>query len=46
MAWMAVGWPCGVCGGGVGGDTMHCASCHRWVHRGVMVSGGMCRMMG
>jgi len=29
----AVGWPCGVCGEGVGGGSLQCAGCQRWVHR-------------
>ena len=32
-----VGWPCGVCGGGVGDGSMQCAGCLRWVHGGVVV---------
>jgi len=28
----AVGWPCGVCGGGIGNSSIQCASCWRWVH--------------
>ena len=29
----AVGWPCGVCGGGVGSNSMQCISCQKWVHK-------------
>lgn len=25
-------WPCGVCGKGVGGNSILCTKCHRWVH--------------
>jgi len=28
----AVGWLCGVCGGGVDGGSMQCAGCRRWGH--------------
>jgi len=30
---VAVGWPCGVCGGGIGGGSVQCAGCQRLVHR-------------
>jgi len=29
----AAGWPCGVCGRGVGSNSIQCTSCHKWVHR-------------
>jgi len=29
----AVRWPCGVCGIGVGSNSMQCTSCKKWVHR-------------
>jgi len=29
----AVRWPCGVCGRGVGNDSIQCTSCKKWVHR-------------
>jgi len=29
----AVGWPCGVCGRGVGNNSIQCTSCQKWVHR-------------
>jgi len=29
----AVRWPCGVCGRGVGNNSIHCTSCQKWVHR-------------
>jgi len=28
----AVGWPFGVCGEGIGGDSLQCNSCRGWVH--------------
>jgi len=28
----AVRWPCGVCGRGVGNNSIQCASCQKWVH--------------
>jgi len=37
----AARWPCGVCGRGVGNNSVHCTSCQKWVHRkcsGIMVS--------
>jgi len=29
----AVRWPCGVCGRGVGNNSVQCTSCQKWVHR-------------
>jgi len=29
----AVRWPCGVCGRGVGNNSIQCTSCTKWVHR-------------
>jgi len=26
-------WLCGVCGKGVGSNSIQCTSCHKWVHR-------------
>jgi len=26
-------WPCGVCVGGVGNNSIQCTSCQKWVHR-------------
>jgi len=26
-------WPCGVCGRGVGNNSVQCTSCRKWVHR-------------
>ena len=37
----AVRWPCGVCGRGVGNNSIQCTSCQKWVHRkcsGIKVS--------
>jgi len=29
----AARWPCGVCGRGVGSNSIQCASCQKWVHK-------------
>jgi len=29
----AARWPCGVCGRGVGGNSIQCTRCHKWVHK-------------
>jgi len=29
----AVRWPCGVCGRGVGNNSIQCTSCKMWVHK-------------
>ena len=29
----AARWPCGVCGRGVGSNSIQCTSCQKWVHR-------------
>jgi len=29
----SVDWPCGVCGRGVGNNSIQCTSCQKWVHR-------------
>jgi len=29
----AVRWPCGVCGRGVGNNSIQCTNCQKWVHR-------------
>jgi len=29
----AARWPCGVCGRGVGSNSIHCTSCQKWVHK-------------
>ena len=28
-----VKWPCGVCGRGIGNNSIQCTSCQKWVHR-------------
>ena len=28
----AVRWPCGVCGRGIGNNSIQCTSCQKWVH--------------
>jgi len=46
MVWQrAAGWPCGVCNGGVGGSSLQCAGCQKWVHgRCGGVGGSMSRV--
>jgi len=29
----AARWPCGVCGTGVGSNSIQCTSCQKWVHK-------------
>jgi len=29
----AARWQCGVCGRGVGSNSIQCTSCHKWVHK-------------
>jgi len=29
----AARWPCGVCGRGVGSNSIQCTNCHKWVHK-------------
>ena len=29
----AARWPCGVCGRGVGSNSIQCTCCHKWVHK-------------
>jgi len=29
----AARWSCGVCGRGVGSNSIQCTSCHKWVHK-------------
>jgi len=29
----AARWPCGVCGRGIGNNSIECTSCQKWVHR-------------
>jgi len=29
----AARWACGVCGRGVGSNSIQCTSCHKWVHK-------------
>ena len=31
-------YPCGMCRQGVGDNPIKCVACHRWVHKGVVVS--------
>jgi len=42
----AVRWPCGVCGRGVGNNSMQCTSCQKWVHRKLSgIKGSMYKVM-
>jgi len=40
----AVRWPCGVCGGGIGNNSIQC-SCQKWVHRKCGIKGSMYKVM-
>jgi len=42
----AARWPCGVCGRGVGSNSMQCTSCQKWVHKkcsGIKMKSFICR---
>jgi len=42
----AVRWPCGVCGRGVGSNSIQCTSCKKWVHRKCNgINGSMYKVM-
>jgi len=42
MSW----WPCGVCGRGVGSNSIQCTSCHKWVHKKCSgIKGSMYKVM-
>ena len=42
----AVRWPCGVCGRGVGSNSIQCTSCKKWVHRKCIgIKGSMYKVM-
>jgi len=42
----AVRWPCGVCGRGVGNNSIQCTSCQKWVYRKCSgVKGSMYKVM-
>jgi len=42
----AARWPCGVCGRGVGSNSIQCTSCHKWVHKKCSgVKGSMYKVM-
>jgi len=42
----AVRWPCGVCGRGIGNNSIQCASCQKWVHRKCSgIKGSMYKVM-
>jgi len=39
-------WPCGVCGRGVGCNSIQCTSCHKWVHKRCSgITGSMYKVM-
>ena len=39
-------WPCGVCGRGVGSNSIQCTSCHKWVHKKCSgIKGSMYKVM-
>jgi len=42
----AARWPCGVCGRGVGSNSIQCTSCHKWVHKKCSgIKGSMYKVM-
>ena len=42
----AMRWPCCVCGGNVGNNTIQCTSCQKWVHSKCSgISGSMYNVM-
>jgi len=39
-------WPYGVCGRGVGSNSIQCTSCHKWVHKKCSaIKGSMYKVM-
>jgi len=42
----AVRWPCGVCGRGVGNNSIQCTNCQKWVHKKCSgIKGSMYKVM-
>jgi len=41
----AVRWPCGVCGRGIGNNSIRCTSCQKWVHRKCGIKGSMYKVI-
>jgi len=42
----AVRWPCGVCGRGIGNNSIQCTSCQKWVHTKCSgIKGSMYKLM-
>jgi len=42
----AARWSCGVCGTGVGSNSIQCTSCHKWVHKKCSgIKGSMYKVM-
>jgi len=42
----AARWPCGVCGRGVGSNSIQCTSCRKWVHKKCSgIKGSMYKLM-
>ena len=42
----AARWPCGVCGRGVGSNSIQCTSCHKWVDKKCSgIKGSMYKVM-
>jgi len=42
----AARWPCGVCGRGVGSNSIQCTSCHKWVYKKCSgIKGSMYKVM-
>ena len=38
----AIRWPFGVCGRGVGNNSIQCTSCQKWVHRKCGIKSSIC----
>ena len=42
----AARWPCGVCGRGVGSNSIQCTICYKWVHKKCSgIKGNMYKVM-
>ena len=42
----AARWPCGVCGRGVGSNSIQCTGCHKWVYKKCSgIKGSMYKVM-
>jgi len=41
----AARWPCGICGRGIGNNSVQCTSCQKWIHKKCGIKGSMCKVM-